>query len=105
MQLPCSPPVSVNFLLKSGPHRRVSSSANPTHLLCRKLVPFPPNCTPSSSYTAAPTSSSSRHGAVSWNTTIPVKKSKRSIFVVRGMLERFTERAIKAVMFSQEARF
>ncbi|KAL6576488.1 hypothetical protein OROHE_000269 [Orobanche hederae] len=115
MQLSCSPPVSVNSLLKSGPHRRISSSANATHPCCRKLVPFPPNCTPSSSYTATPTSSCStssswsnvgislaRHGAVSWNTTIPVKISKRSLFIVCGIFERFTERAINSVMFSQK---
>ncbi|KAL6584607.1 hypothetical protein OROMI_003896 [Orobanche minor] len=115
MQLSCSRPVSVNSLLKSGPHRRVYSSANATQLCCRNLVPFPPNCTPSSSYTATPTSSCStssswsnvgislaRHGAVSWNTTIPVKNSKRSLFIVCGIFERFTERAINAVMFSQK---
>ncbi|KAL3631769.1 hypothetical protein CASFOL_024753 [Castilleja foliolosa] len=112
MELSCSPPLSVNSSLNSGPHRRVSSSE--THRWYQKAVAFSPNCPPSSSYTAAPTnacstSSSSSYFGISisqqWNTSIPVKESKRSFFVVSGIFERFTERAIKAVMFSQkEAR-
>lgn len=33
--------------------------------------------------------------------TVALKKSRRSFFVVSGIFERFTERSIKAVMFSQ----
>ncbi|GFP84722.1 chaperone protein clpd chloroplastic [Phtheirospermum japonicum] len=109
MELSCSPPLSVNSLLNPGPHRRVSSSE--THPRCQKVVAFSPNCPPSSSYTAAPTNACSTSSASSyfgisiaqqWNTSIPVKKPKRSFFVVSGIFERFTERAIKAVMFSQK---
>ncbi|KAI3455190.1 hypothetical protein Pfo_011853 [Paulownia fortunei] len=112
MEVSCSPPLSVNSLLNSGPHRRVSASE--THRRCQKVVSFSPNYPPSSSYAAASTnacstSSSSSYFGVSLaqhlgvyrNNSIPLKKPKRSFFVVSGIFERFTERAIKAVMFSQ----
>ncbi|KAL0415484.1 UNVERIFIED_CONTAM: Chaperone protein ClpD, chloroplastic [Sesamum latifolium] len=117
MELSCSPPLSVNSLLNSGPLRR--GSASDTYRRCQKVVSFAPNCSPSSSYAAVPingcssgcsssSSSSSyfglsivQHRDVCRNNLVRVKKSRRSFFVVSGIFERFTERAIKAVMFSQ----
>ncbi|KAK4395458.1 Chaperone protein ClpD, chloroplastic [Sesamum angolense] len=117
MELSCSPPLSVNSLLNSGPLRR--GSASETYRRCQKVVSFAPNCSPSSSYGTVPmngcnsscssSSSSStyfglslaQHRDVCRNNLVRVKKSRRSFFVVSGIFERFTERAIKAVMFSQ----
>lgn len=112
MELSCSPPLSVNSLMNSGPLRRVAASE--THRRCHKVVPFSSISVLPSSCAAAPTnacstSSSSSYFGVSlaqqWgvyrNNSTPLKKSKRSFFVVAGVFERFTERAIKAVMFSQ----
>ncbi|KAL0354930.1 UNVERIFIED_CONTAM: Chaperone protein ClpD, chloroplastic [Sesamum radiatum] len=117
MELSCSPPLSVNSLLNSGLLRR--GSASETYRRCQKVVSFAPNCSPSSSYAAVPingcssscssSSSSSSYFGLSLaqhrdacrNNLVRVKKSRRSFFVVSGIFERFTERAIKAVMFSQ----
>ncbi|KAG8379623.1 hypothetical protein BUALT_Bualt07G0108000 [Buddleja alternifolia] len=111
MELSYSPPLSVNSSLSSAVHRRVSVSRR-----SQTVVSFPPNCSPSSSYTAAPTnacstsSSSSSYFGISinqnllhsyGNNSVPHGRSKRSFFVISGIFERFTERAIKAVMFSQ----
>ncbi|KAK4436728.1 Chaperone protein ClpD, chloroplastic [Sesamum alatum] len=114
MELSCSPPLSVNSLLNSGPLRR--GSASETYRRCHKVVSFAPNCSTPSSCVTVPingcssscSSSSSYYGLslaqhrdVCRNNSIRVKKSRRSFFVVSGIFERFTERAIKAVMFSQ----
>ncbi|PIN26706.1 hypothetical protein CDL12_00532 [Handroanthus impetiginosus] len=102
MELSCSPPLSVN----SGPVRRVCAD--------RKLASFSPNCVLSSLYTTAPAnacSSSSyssffgislaRHWDVYRSKSVHLKKSRGGFVVASGMFERFTERAIKAVVFSQ----
>lgn len=112
MELSCSPPLSVNSSLNSGPLRR--GSASETYRRCQKVVAFAPNCSPSSSYAAVPVNGCSSSSASSYfglslaqhrevyrNNSVRLKKSRRSFFVVSGVFERFTERAIKAVMFSQ----
>ncbi|CAA0816512.1 Chaperone protein ClpD- chloroplastic [Striga hermonthica] len=110
MELSCSPPLSVNSSLNSGPYRRVSVPTS--HRRCHVALTFPPNWPSSSSYTANPvnacsTSSSSSYLGISLprprlrHSSAPVKKYRRSLVVVAGIFERFTERAIKAVMFSQ----
>ncbi|KAL3835436.1 hypothetical protein ACJIZ3_010172 [Penstemon smallii] len=93
MELSCSAPVSVN----STPYRR----------RCQKVVAYSPNYHPHSSYIGTSSSSylgislsNHRHANRSSN-SLPLKKSKPSFFVICGVFERFTERAIKAVMFSQ----
>ncbi|XP_075520386.1 chaperone protein ClpD, chloroplastic isoform X2 [Primulina tabacum] len=97
----CSPPISaVNPTVR----RRVSLFQG--HRYCQKSVPFSPtsNCT-----TCCSSSTSDYFGGslsllrLSSRRTHPVslKKSRRSFFVVSGIFEKFTERAIKAVMFSQ----
>ncbi|KAI3463509.1 hypothetical protein Pfo_020172 [Paulownia fortunei] len=113
MELSCPfPPLSV----ACGPCRRLSVCD--THRRSSNVVSFPPNCSPSSSYITTPTkacttstsSSSSSHFGISLpqhrhvfrTSLIPPKKP---FFVASGVFERFTERAIKVVMFSQrEAR-
>lgn len=118
MEVSCSPPLSVNCVLNSGPLRRVSASA--AHRRCQKSVSFPPNCPPSASCAATATSSAcstsssssssssyyfgislSKNSGLHRNGTVSLKKPRRSFFVVSGIFERFTERSIKAVMFSQ----
>ncbi|KAH6758632.1 Clp ATPase [Perilla frutescens var. frutescens] len=118
MEVSCSPPLSVNCVLNSGPLRRVSASS--AHRRWQKSVAFSPNCSPSASCAAATasgcstsstscTSSSSSYFGISLaqncglhrNNTVSLKKPRRSFFVVSGIFERFTERSIKAVMFSQ----
>ncbi|XP_073021851.1 chaperone protein ClpD, chloroplastic-like isoform X2 [Primulina eburnea] len=97
----CSPPISaVNPTVR----RRVSLFQS--HRYCQKSAPFSPtsNCT-----TSCCSSTSDYFGGslsllrLSSRRTHPVslKKSRRSFFVVSGIFEKFTERAIKAVMFSQ----
>ncbi|KAL9156492.1 hypothetical protein ABFS82_09G080500 [Erythranthe guttata] len=111
MELSYSPPLSVN----SGSLRRVSASD--THRRRHKVVLSRPISAISSSYAAAPasngcsTSSSSSYFGISLakqrgacyhrSNSVPHRKSKRSFVVVAGVFERFTERAIKAVVFSQ----
>ncbi|KAL8464473.1 hypothetical protein ACS0TY_034120 [Phlomoides rotata] len=104
MELSCSPPLSVNCVLNSRLVRRVYAS--PIHRRCQKVVSLSPSCPPSN--TCSTSSSSSyvgislaRHSGVYRNNTIPLKKPRRSLYVVSGIFERFTERSIKAVMFSQ----
>ncbi|XP_042033171.1 chaperone protein ClpD, chloroplastic-like [Salvia splendens] len=119
MEVSCSPPLSVNSVLNSGPIRRVSASA--AHRRRHKLVAFPPNCPPPASCataassacstsTSTSTSSSSSYFGLSLaqncgfnrNNAGALKKTRRrSFFVVSGIFEKFTERSIKAVMFSQ----
>lgn len=117
MEVSCSPPLSVNCVLNSGPLRRVSASA--AHRRCQKSVSFPPNCAPSASCAAATSSACSTSSSSSSSSsssyfgislarncglhrnTVALKKPRRSFFVVSGIFERFTERSIKAVMFSQ----
>lgn len=121
MELSCSsaPSVSVHSymnLLLPNPHRRVSLC---NHRRSRKVVSFPPNCTTSSFTSASPSCSSSAscssYFGVSLSNSLhtsllrqrlkPKSKPKRSFYIVAGVFEKFTERAIKAVMFSQrEAR-
>lgn len=122
MELSCSsvPSVSVHSnmnLLLPHPHRRVSLY---NHRRSRKVVSFLPNST-SSSFTSASTSCSSSASCSSsyfgvslsnkFRTSLsrqrskPKLKSKRPFYIIAGVFEKFTERAIKAVMFSQrEAR-
>ncbi|XP_073269932.1 chaperone protein ClpD, chloroplastic isoform X2 [Primulina huaijiensis] len=97
----CSPPISaVNPTVR----RRVSLFQSQRY--CKKSVPFSPtsNCTTScSSSTSDYFRGSLSLLRLSSRRTHPVslKKSRRSFFVVSGIFEKFTERAIKAVMFSQ----
>ncbi|KAG6388419.1 hypothetical protein SASPL_149845 [Salvia splendens] len=111
MEVSCSPPLSVNSVLNSGPIRRVSASA--AHRRCHQLVAFSPNCPPSAATSSAcsttSSSSSSYFGpslaqncGFNRNNAGALRKTRRrSFFVVSGIFERFTERSIKAVMFSQ----
>lgn len=108
MELSCSPPLSVNFI----PNRRFSVSNN--HRRCQKVFSLLPNypafpsniSTPttvcsscSSSFSSYFGSSLSQRGCR--KNSFSINKGKRSFYVVSGVFERFTERAIKAVMFSQ----
>lgn len=120
MELSCSAsPVSVHssINLLPQPHGRRVSLYN--HRRCRKVVSLLPNlpssCSSSVDSTSTSCSSSascSSYFGVSisnkrFHTSLSRQRSKpnRSFYIVSGVFEKFTERAIKAVMFSQrEAR-
>lgn len=109
MELSCSPPISVNFI----PNRRFSVSNN--HRRCQKVFSLLPNypafpsniSTPTTAYSSSCSSSFSFYFGNSLsqrgcrNNSFSINKGKRSFYVVSGVFEKFTERAIKAVMFSQ----
>ncbi|XP_051147660.1 chaperone protein ClpD, chloroplastic [Andrographis paniculata] len=116
MELSCSPPLSVNSALNSGIRRRFI--VPDAHRRCHRSVAFSPNWFPSTTppppttgcCTSAAASSSASTSSFFGNSiarssnrrsSFAVKKSRRSFFVVSGIFERFTERAIRAVMFSQ----
>ncbi|KAL1559024.1 chaperone protein ClpD, chloroplastic-like [Salvia divinorum] len=116
MEVSCSPPLSVNCVLNSGPIRRVPASA--AHHRCLKLLAFSPTSPPPASCaaatsTACTTSTSTTYSSSYFGVSLAqncgfnrnnagaLKKPRRPFFVVSGIFERFTERSIKAVMFSQ----
>lgn len=101
-----SPPLSVNSSLNTGGIRRFSFPD--AHRRCRRVVARSPSLVSSCSYgcsTSGSSSSSFLGASIAKNCdvrrSVAVKKSGRSFFVVSGIFERFTERAIKAVMLSQ----
>ncbi|XP_059291601.1 chaperone protein ClpD, chloroplastic isoform X2 [Lycium ferocissimum] len=100
MELSCSSPLSVNF----NPQLRRYVSVYPQ----RKQTVFSifPYCPSSTTTTTCSTSSSTSslfgislshkpHNSIT-------RKNKRSLYIISGVFERFTERSIKAVMFSQK---
>lgn len=119
MELSCSSsPLSVHSIPQ--PHRRLSLyNHHRRHHRCRNAISLFPSYPPSrvtSSNTSTSTSSSCSSSyssssssyfgiSLSSKTRISVSpkraKSNRSLYIVAGVFEKFTERAIKAVMFSQ----
>ncbi|KAK4735772.1 hypothetical protein R3W88_010033 [Solanum pinnatisectum] len=110
MELSCSSPLSVNSTISFNryvsvyPHRRYQSVLS--------LFPY---CPPSSSSHVATTATASATCSTSSSTSTLFgislshrpsssvsRKIKRSLYIVSGVFERFTERSIKAVMFSQK---
>ncbi|XP_055825306.1 chaperone protein ClpD, chloroplastic isoform X2 [Solanum dulcamara] len=103
MELSCSSPLSVNSTISFSryvsvyPHRSVFS-----------LFPY---CPSSSSHITTMASACSTSSSTSTlfgislshrpSSSVP-RKIKRSLYIVSGVFERFTERSIKAVMFSQK---
>ncbi|XP_073053849.1 chaperone protein ClpD, chloroplastic-like [Primulina eburnea] len=93
--------------LRREPTVRRHVSSFQSHRCCQKSIPFSPttSCTTScSSSTSDYFGSSLTLLRQSSRRTHPVslKKLRRSFFIVSGIFEKFTERAIKAVMFSQK---
>ncbi|XP_060205330.1 chaperone protein ClpD, chloroplastic isoform X2 [Lycium barbarum] len=102
MELSCSSPLSVNF----NPQLRRYVSVYPQ----RKQTVFSifPYCPSSTTTTTCSTSSSSSTSSL-FGISLSHKphnsitrKNKRSLYIISGVFERFTERSIKAVMFSQK---
>uniref|UniRef100_A0A5B7BK32 Clp R domain-containing protein n=1 Tax=Davidia involucrata TaxID=16924 RepID=A0A5B7BK32_DAVIN len=127
MEIPssCSSPLSVHTTIGiaptfiTPPRRRVSAKFDcHGHRRTRKILSISPNCTflssPISTSTTATTSTSccsttsssyygisiSHSGSVK-TLSLSSSSRKRSLPIVSAVFERFTERAIKAVMFSQ----
>lgn len=113
MELTCSSPLSVNSTISFNSQLRRYVSAYP-HKRCQTVFSLFPYCPSSSSHitttttttaTTATSSSTSSLFGISLShrpcSSIP-RKIKRSLYIVSGVFERFTERSIKAVMFSQK---
>ncbi|XP_009629143.1 chaperone protein ClpD, chloroplastic isoform X2 [Nicotiana tomentosiformis] len=113
MELTCSSPLSVNSTISFNSQLRRYVSAYP-HKRCQTVFSLFPYCPSSSSHitttttttaTTATSSSTSSLFGISLShrpcNSIP-RKIKRSLYIVSGVFERFTERSIKAVMFSQK---
>nr|XP_027123940.1 chaperone protein ClpD, chloroplastic [Coffea arabica] len=111
MELSCSSsPLSVHSIPQG--HRRLSPH-NRHHHRCRNVISlfpsYPPSTITSTSTSTSCSSSSSSSSyfgiSISNKTRISLSsgkaKSNRSLYIVAGVFEKFTERAIKAVMFSQ----
>ncbi|CAN4086526.1 unnamed protein product [Withania somnifera] len=101
MKLSCSSPLYMNSTISSfnryvsvyPPHKRCQSPSSSSHITATATA----SCS-TSSCTSSLFGSSLSHRPCSF---IPCK-NKRSLYIVSGVFERFTERSIKAVMFSQK---
>ncbi|PHT29298.1 Chaperone protein ClpD, chloroplastic [Capsicum baccatum] len=103
MELSCSSPLSVNSTLSFN--RYVSVYPNRRCKTVFSLFPYCPSSTSHITTTCSTSSSTSTLFGISLShspcSSIP-RKIKRSLYIVSGVFERFTERSIKAVMFSQK---
>ncbi|CAN4088645.1 unnamed protein product [Withania somnifera] len=110
MELSCSSPLSVNSTISSF-NRYVS--VYPPHKRCHSLFSLFPYFPSSSSHITATTATASCSTSSCTSSLFGIslshrpcsfipRKIKRSLYIVAGVFERFTERSIKAVMFSQK---
>lgn len=110
MELSCSSPLSVNSSISFNRHVSVYP-----HRRCQSVFSLFPYCSSSSSshVTTMVASSAACSTSSSTSTLFGISLShrpcssvprriKRSLYIVSGVFERFTERSIKAVMFSQK---